>query len=87
MKPIPSIVYLCFQACVKMKPFLFFWLGVLCEQFLLLIMLLLIVQMFVTPYVGFTDGASRNTCNLSSVAWVIYNPDGELIDLQGIRLG
>ena len=45
------------------------------------------MQMFVTPYVGFTDGASRSTGNLSSVAWVIYDPNGELIDLQGIFLG
>ena len=45
------------------------------------------MQMFVTPYVGFADGASRSTQNLSSVAWVIYDPDGELIDLRGIFLG
>ena len=28
----------------------------------------LIVQMFITPYVGFADGASRSTRNLSSAA-------------------
>lgn len=39
------------------------------------------------PYVGFGDGACRSTCNLSSVAWVIYDPRGELIDLQGVCLG
>ena len=43
--------------------------------------------MSITPYVGFTDGASRSTKNLSSAAWVIYDPAGELIDLQGICLG
>ena len=43
--------------------------------------------MFVTPHIGFTDGAYRSTRNISSVAWAIYNPSGELIDLQGIYLG
>jgi hypothetical protein len=39
------------------------------------------------PYVGFADGACRSTCNLSSAAWVIYDPHGELLDLQGVCLG
>jgi len=39
------------------------------------------------PYVGFADGACHSTRNLSSVAWVIYDPHGELIDLQGVCLG
>ena len=39
------------------------------------------------PYVGFADGACRSTRNLSSAAWVIYDPHGELIDLQGVYLG
>ena len=39
------------------------------------------------PYVRFTDGACRSTRNLSSAAWVIYDPHGELIDLQGVCLG
>ena len=43
--------------------------------------------MFVTPHIGFVDGACHSTRNLSSVAWAIYNPNGELIDLQGIYLG
>ena len=47
----------------------------------------LFVQMSITPYVGFPDGASRNTKNLSLAAWVIYDPAGELIELQGICLG
>ena len=73
--------YVCFS-------FLYiFWLGVLCEYFFLLIMSFLIVHMSVTPYVGFVDGASRSTQNLSSAAWVIYNPNGELINLQDIYLG
>ena len=47
----------------------------------------LFVQMSITPYVGFEDGASRSTRILSSTTWVIYDPAGELIDLQGIFLG
>ena len=47
----------------------------------------LIVQMSITPFVGFADGASRNTRNLSSAAWVIYNLAGELVKLQGVCLG
>jgi len=39
------------------------------------------------PYIGFADGACRSTHNLSSAAWVIYDPHGELIDLQGVCLG
>ena len=43
--------------------------------------------MSVAPYVGFTDGAYHSTRNLSSAAWVIYDPHGELIDFQGVCLG
>ena len=39
------------------------------------------------PYIGFADGACRTTRNLSSAAWVIYDPHGELIDPQGVYLG
>ena len=63
-----------------------FGFGVLCENFLAY-WVLLIVQMSITPYVGFADGASHSTRNLSSAAWLIYDPAGELIDLQGIFLG
>ena len=52
-----------------------------------LIVFLLLVQMSSAPYVGFADGACRSTRNLSSAAWVIYDPHGELIDLQGVCLG
>jgi ribonuclease HI len=38
-------------------------------------------------YIGFADGACRSTQNLSSAAWVLYDPNGELINLQGICLG
>ena len=44
-------------------------------------------QMSGSPYVGFADGASRNTRNLSSAAWVIYDPHGELVDIRGVCLG
>ena len=52
-----------------------------------LLCLSLLVQMSNTPYIGFADGACRSTRNLSSAAWVIYDPHGELIDLQGVCLG
>ena len=63
-----------------------FGFGVLCESFHAY-WVLLIVQMSITPYVSFADGASRSTRNLSSTTRVIYDPAGELIDLQGICLG
>ena len=43
--------------------------------------------MSITPYVIFADDASCSTRNLSSTAWVIYDPASELINLQGICLG
>ena len=36
---------------------------------------------------GFVDGACCSTQNLSSATWVIYDPNGELIKLQGIYVG
>jgi hypothetical protein len=39
------------------------------------------------PYIGFADGVSHSTRNLSSVAWAIYAPTNELISLRGICLG
>ena len=38
-------------------------------------------------YLGFDDGTSRHTCNLASVAWVIYSPSGQLVALGGACLG
>jgi ribonuclease HI len=39
------------------------------------------------PYIGFTNGASRSTQNLASIAWAIYAPMDELINLHGVCLG
>ena len=62
--------------------------GLVCfASVFLLIGSCLFVQMSITPYVSFMDGASHSTRNLSSLAWVIYDPSGELIELQGICLG
>ena len=47
----------------------------------------LLGQMSGLPYVGFTDGASCSTRNLSSATWAIYDPHGELVDIQGVYLG
>jgi len=38
-------------------------------------------------YIGFADGTSRSTHNLSSVAWVIYSPTDEFVSIHGICLG
>ena len=61
------------------------WCGVRCKH-LSADRVFLIVQMSITPFVGFMDGASRSTRNLSSAAWVIYDPTGELVNLQGVCL-
>ena len=39
------------------------------------------------PFVGYVDGASRSTQNLSSTAWAIFAPNGELVSFQGICIG
>ena len=62
------------------------WCGLRCKH-LSADQVFLIVQMSIRPFVGFVDGASRSTRNLSSVAWVIYDPAGELVNLQGVCLG
>ena len=62
------------------------WCGVRCKH-LSADRVFLIVQMSITPFVGFADGASRSTRNLSSATWVIYDPAGELVNLQGVCLG
>lgn len=72
--------YMCFQcvcACVAWR------VGIIaiCSVFLFL------VEMSGTPYIGFADGACHSTWNLSSMAWVIYDPHGELVYLQGVCLG
>ena len=38
-------------------------------------------------YMGFTDGASRWSSNLTSAAWVIYSPSHELIHIDEICMG
>ena len=43
--------------------------------------------MYSLPYLGFADGASRSTHNLSFVAWAIYEPTNEMISLHGVFLG
>lgn len=39
------------------------------------------------PFFGYTDGASHSTQNLSSAAWAIFAPSGELVIFQGICIG
>ena len=38
-------------------------------------------------FVVYADGASRSTRNLSSVAWAIFDPRGELVSFRGICIG
>jgi len=38
-------------------------------------------------YIGFANGACRNTRNISSTAWVIYSPSDELVSMHGVSLG
>jgi ribonuclease HI len=38
-------------------------------------------------YIGFSDGASHNTWNLASAAWVIYSSKDLLVSSGGICLG
>ena len=45
------------------------------------------MSMFSPTYIGFADGASRSTQNLSSTTWVIYSPSDELVSIHGICLG
>ena len=39
------------------------------------------------PFFGYADGASRSTQNLSSAAWAIFDPSGELVSFKGICIG
>ena len=38
-------------------------------------------------YVGYADGASRSTRNLSSATWAIFDPSGELVSFRGVCIG
>jgi ribonuclease HI len=38
-------------------------------------------------FIGFTEGSIRHTWRLSSIAWVIFTPQGQLLYSGGIFLG
>jgi ribonuclease HI len=38
-------------------------------------------------FVGYVDGASRQTQRLASASWVIFTPQGQLLSSGGICLG
>jgi ribonuclease HI len=38
-------------------------------------------------FIGYANGASRHTQRLSSAAWVIFTPRGQLLSSRGIFLG
>ena len=39
------------------------------------------------PFVGYADGGNSSMQNLSSAAWAIFAPSGELVSFQGICFG
>ena len=39
------------------------------------------------PFVGYVDGASRSTQNLSSATWAIFTPNDELVSFEGSFIG
>jgi len=42
---------------------------------------------FLEPFVGYVDGASCSTQNLSSAAWAIFDLYDELVSFRGICIG
>jgi ribonuclease HI len=42
------------------------------------------MSVYSLPYIGFVDGASRNTQNLASSTWEIYAPTDEFISLHSV---
>ncbi len=38
-------------------------------------------------FVGYVDGASHSSQNLSSAAWAIFNPSGKLVCFRGVCIG
>jgi len=38
-------------------------------------------------FVGYADGASHSTGNLSFAAWAIFYPSGELVSFRGVCIG
>ena len=38
-------------------------------------------------FVGYVDGASRSSQNLSSAAWAIFDPSNELVSFRGVCIG
>jgi len=38
-------------------------------------------------FVGYADGASRSSRNLSSAAWAIFDPSNELVRFRGVCIG
>ena len=38
-------------------------------------------------FVGYADGASHSSRNVSSAAWAIFNPSSELVSFRGVCIG
>lgn len=70
-----------------MRILIFWFVCLLCKHiFFYLPCVPLGLQMSSGHYIGFADGACHSTRNLSFVEPVLYDPNGELINLQGIFL-
>ena len=74
-----TIVYYCTAFCI----FRFLlWLSGLLISFHFLWQM----SMDSSIYIGFADGARHHTQHLSSIAWVIYTPMGQVLSLGGVCL-
>ena len=76
------IVYMLLICIHCLNLFLYFFLDVINPLYISLQM-----SESSEPFVGYADGASRSTQNLSSAAWAIFAPNGELVSFQGICIG
>jgi hypothetical protein len=81
------ILHMCFVNIVPYFSVLLFLFSSIYAYFLSCMVFDLQMSVSLLPYVGFDDGASRSTQNLTYAAWEIYRPTDELISLHGICLG
>ena len=48
---------------------------------------MILFQMSMEIFIGFTDGTRHHSCNLASTSWFIYSPIGQLDASRGTCLG
>jgi len=81
------ILHKCFLNIVTYFSVLLFPFSSISAYFLSCIVLDFHMSLSPLPYVGFVDGATRNTQNLASISWEMYTPTNELIIIHAICLG